>query len=50
MQLLMIDLSKNSTVGANDVDYIRKTLMSIDTATSFLENTLKIMKLKAGSK
>ncbi len=49
MQLLMIDLSKNSTVGANDVDYIRKTLMSIDTATSFLENTLKIMKLKAGS-
>ncbi len=49
MQLLMIDLSKNSTVGGNDVDYIRKTLMSIDTATSFLENTLKIMKLKAGS-
>ena len=49
MQLLLIDMSKNSTVGANDVDYIRKTLMSIDTATSFLENTLKIMKLKAGS-
>ncbi len=49
MQLLLDDLSKNSTVPASDIGYIRKTLSSIDSALGFLENTLKIMKLQAGS-
>ncbi len=49
MQMLLSDMNRDGAMPLKDMDYVTKTLSSIDSATAFLENTLKILRLQSGS-